>query len=29
VRTLKLLGCTSISQLDPSHIALRPGFRVD
>ena len=29
VRTLKLLGCTSISQLDPSYIALRPGFRVD
>jgi len=29
VRTLKLLGCTSIAQLDPSYIALRPGFRVD
>ncbi len=29
VRTLKLLGCTSISQLDSSYIALRPGFRVD
>lgn len=29
VRTLKLLGCTSISQVDPSYIALRPGFRVD
>jgi L-lactate dehydrogenase (cytochrome) len=29
VRTLKLLGCTSISRLDPSYIALRPGFRVD
>ena len=29
VRTLKLLGCASISQLDPSYIALRPGFRVD
>jgi L-lactate dehydrogenase (cytochrome) len=29
VRTLKLLGCTSISQLDRSYIALRPGFRVD
>ena len=29
VRTLKLLGCSSISQLDPSYIALRPGFRVD
>lgn len=29
VRTLKLLGCPSISQLDPSYVALRPGFRVD
>jgi L-lactate dehydrogenase (cytochrome) len=29
VRTLKLLGCTSMSQLDPSYISLRPGFRVD
>jgi L-lactate dehydrogenase (cytochrome) len=29
VRTLKLLGCTSIAALDSSHIALRPGFRVD
>jgi isopentenyl diphosphate isomerase/L-lactate dehydrogenase-like FMN-dependent dehydrogenase len=29
VRTLKLLGCPGISQLDPSYIALRPGFRVD
>ena len=29
VRTLKLLGCISVSQLDPSYIALRPGFRVD
>lgn len=29
VRTLKLLGCTSISQLDSSYIAPRPGFRVD
>jgi L-lactate dehydrogenase (cytochrome) len=29
VRTLKLLGCTSISQLDPSYISMRPGFRVD
>jgi len=29
VRTLKLLGCSSISQLDSSYIALRPGFRVD
>ena len=29
VRTLKLLGCASISRLDSSYIALRPGFRVD
>lgn len=29
VRTLKLLGCSSISQLDSSYIAMRPGFRVD
>ena len=29
VRTLKLLGCPGIAQLDPSYIALRPGFRVD
>jgi L-lactate dehydrogenase (cytochrome) len=29
VRTLKLLGCPSISQVDQSYIALRPGFRVD
>jgi L-lactate dehydrogenase (cytochrome) len=29
VRTLKLLGCPSIAQLDQSYIALRPGFRVD
>jgi isopentenyl diphosphate isomerase/L-lactate dehydrogenase-like FMN-dependent dehydrogenase len=29
VRTLKLLGCPSIAALDSSHIALRPGFRVD
>jgi isopentenyl diphosphate isomerase/L-lactate dehydrogenase-like FMN-dependent dehydrogenase len=29
VRTLKLLGCPSIAVLDSSHIALRPGFRVD
>ena len=29
VRTLKLLGCTSMSQLDSSYIAMRPGFRVD
>ncbi|HEY2007884.1 MAG TPA: alpha-hydroxy acid oxidase [Rhizomicrobium sp.] len=29
VRTLKLLGCTSMSQLDSSYIAMRPEFRVD
>jgi isopentenyl diphosphate isomerase/L-lactate dehydrogenase-like FMN-dependent dehydrogenase len=29
VRTLKLLGCPSVSQLDSSYIAMRPGFRVD
>jgi isopentenyl diphosphate isomerase/L-lactate dehydrogenase-like FMN-dependent dehydrogenase len=29
VRTLKLLGCTSMSQLNSSYIAMRPGFRVD
>jgi isopentenyl diphosphate isomerase/L-lactate dehydrogenase-like FMN-dependent dehydrogenase len=29
IRTLKLLGCPSISQVDSSYIALRPGFRVD
>ena len=29
VRTLKLLGCPSIAQLDPSYIAMRPDFRVD
>jgi isopentenyl diphosphate isomerase/L-lactate dehydrogenase-like FMN-dependent dehydrogenase len=29
IRTLKLLGCPSISSLDKSYIALRPGFRVD
>jgi L-lactate dehydrogenase (cytochrome) len=29
VRTLKLLGCSSISALDSSYIATRPGFRVD
>src|SRR3954471_24823108 len=28
-RTLKLLGCPSISALDKSYIATRPGFRVD
>jgi len=29
IRTLKLLGCSSISQVDSSYLALRPGFRVD
>jgi len=29
VRTLKLLGCASISQVDASCIALKHGFRVD
>jgi isopentenyl diphosphate isomerase/L-lactate dehydrogenase-like FMN-dependent dehydrogenase len=29
IRTLKLLGCSSISQVDSSHVAVRPGFRVD
>ena len=29
IRTLKLLGCASIKQVDSSYIALRPGFRVD
>ena len=29
IRTLKLLGCASISQVDSSYLALRPGFRVD
>jgi L-lactate dehydrogenase (cytochrome) len=29
IRTLKLLGCSSISALDSSYIATRPGFRVD
>jgi isopentenyl diphosphate isomerase/L-lactate dehydrogenase-like FMN-dependent dehydrogenase len=29
VRTLKLLGCASIRDVNASHIALRPGFRVD
>jgi L-lactate dehydrogenase (cytochrome) len=29
IRTLKLLGCPSISQVDSSYVALRPGFRVD
>jgi L-lactate dehydrogenase (cytochrome) len=29
IRTLKLLGCSSIAQVDSSYVALRPGFRVD
>jgi len=29
IRTLTLLGCPSISQVTSSHVALRPGFRVD
>jgi isopentenyl diphosphate isomerase/L-lactate dehydrogenase-like FMN-dependent dehydrogenase len=29
IRTLKLLGCSSISQVDSSHVTTRPGFRVD
>ncbi|HYS46991.1 MAG TPA: alpha-hydroxy-acid oxidizing protein, partial [Rhizomicrobium sp.] len=29
IRTLKLLGCPSISQLDSSYVTTRPGFRVD
>ncbi len=29
IRTLKLLGCPSISALDSSYIATRAGFRVD
>ena len=29
VRTLKLLGCPSISQVDSSYVTVRPGFRVD
>lgn len=29
IRTLKLLGCPSITALDSSYIATRPGFRVD
>jgi L-lactate dehydrogenase (cytochrome) len=29
IRTLKLLGCSSISQVDSSYVATRPGFRVD
>jgi L-lactate dehydrogenase (cytochrome) len=29
IRTLKLLGCTSIRELDGSYLTLRPGFRAD
>jgi L-lactate dehydrogenase (cytochrome) len=29
IRTLKLLGCSSISQVDSSYVTTRPGFRVD
>lgn len=29
VRTLKLLGCASIRDVNADHVALRPGFRVD
>jgi L-lactate dehydrogenase (cytochrome) len=29
VRTLKLLGCAGIRDVNASHVALRPGFRVD
>ena len=29
IRTLMLLGCSSINQVDSSYVALRPGFRVD
>jgi L-lactate dehydrogenase (cytochrome) len=29
IRTLKLLGCSSISQVDSSYVTVRPGFRVD
>ncbi|HKB95363.1 MAG TPA: alpha-hydroxy acid oxidase [Rhizomicrobium sp.] len=29
IRTLKLLGCPSISQVDSSYVTVRPGFRVD
>src|ERR1700759_4926555 len=29
IRTLKLLGCSSIGQVGAEHVALRPGFRVD
>jgi L-lactate dehydrogenase (cytochrome) len=29
VRTLKLLGCASIRDVNADHVTLRPGFRVD
>ena len=29
IRTLKLLGCASISQVDSSYVTVRPGFRID
>ena len=29
IRTLTLLGCPSIGQIDSSYVAMRPGFRVD
>jgi L-lactate dehydrogenase (cytochrome) len=29
IRTLKLLGCSSIAQVDSSYVTTRPGFRVD
>jgi L-lactate dehydrogenase (cytochrome) len=29
IRTLKLLGCSNISQVDSSYVTTRPGFRVD
>jgi isopentenyl diphosphate isomerase/L-lactate dehydrogenase-like FMN-dependent dehydrogenase len=29
IRTLKLLGCPSISKVDSSYVTVRPGFRVD
>jgi isopentenyl diphosphate isomerase/L-lactate dehydrogenase-like FMN-dependent dehydrogenase len=29
IRTLKLLGCASIQELDGSYLTLRPGFRAD
>ena len=29
IRTLKLLGCSSITQVDSNYVTTRPGFRVD